>query len=299
MYKHLIALSIIAGLLPSVAAHAEAYTFSALQPRETAQAMAPGQWQVGIFNPLRVGLTYFELELHPLAALAAPHMDIKVPIAGGTPDKWQWTAQFGLAVPTPATRMAKPFGFSGDLVPSCKVAIHDPTQDKWCQRPGWMAVPKLGMWGSKLIGHDGKDGFSALTLRAEVAMGLPLTGERAQPLDAWAPVDVQFAPYLGATRAQLRIGYDQLVTNGLRLRGEIGGYYTSRPADDPLSVWTASAYLGVDVATGAHTRLTLGAMYYNADRHQRSVTTDAEGFAVVQYVRSHEVWPTVDLIWSY
>ncbi len=286
-------------LVLPITAQAESYTYAALQPRETAQALAPGAWQVGVFNPLRVGLRWFELEIHPLAALVAPHADIKVPIAGDGPEAWQWTAVLGLAVPTPATRMAKPFGFSGDLVPSCKVTAFDPAMAKWCQRPGWMAVPKLGLIGSRQFGHDGKDGFSALTLRAEVAKGIAFSGQAARPLDAWAPVDLQFAPYVGATRGQLRVSYDQLVTTWLRVRGELGGYYTSRADDDPLSIWTGSAYLGVDVATGAHTRLTLGAMVYNLDRHQRKVTTDAEGFAQVDYVRSHEVWPTVDFIWSY
>jgi len=266
-------------------------------PRETARALAPGAWQVGVFNPLRVGLRWVELELHPLLWLVAPHADVKVPIAGGGPDRWEWSARLGLGVPSAAWRLAKPFGLAGDLVPSCKVAAHEPARGADCHRPGWLAVPKIGLLATRSIGPAG--GESAITLSAEIAAGLPLVGEAARPLDAWAPIDVALAPSLGRTRAQLRAAVDLLATPWLRLRGELTGIHVSRPADDPLSTLTASAYAGLDLRTSAHTRVTAGAMYWNTDRRQREVTKGADGFAFVRYVRSHEVWPTVDFLWSY
>lgn len=263
--------------------------------------LAPGEWQVGVFNPLRIGFDWVDIEVHPLVFLTAPHVDVKVPLTGAHPNRWQFTGQLGVSVPTLAWRLAKPFGFSGDLVPSCKVAEHDPSLSGWCQRPGWIVAPKFGLWATREFGVQGdNDGYSALTVRGEIATGIAVSGQAAAPLDAWGPVDVQFAPAVGRTRAQVRVAYDHLAASWLRLRGEIGGYWVSRiEGMDDLSPLTASVYAGFDLRTSAHTRMTAGAMYWNVDRHQRKVTTGADGYAQVAYVRSHEVWPTVDFIWSY
>ena len=124
-----------------------------LTPRETARILAPDQWQIGVFNPLRLGLSWVEVEIHPLVFLAAPHVDVKVPLTASHPDHWQWTAQLGVGVPTLGWRLAKPMGLAGDLVPSCKVAEHDPSAAANCQRPGWLVVPKFGVWASREYGH--------------------------------------------------------------------------------------------------------------------------------------------------
>lgn len=292
----LLAVALAAVTLSTAPAAAES-----LMPRETARILAPGQWQMGLFNPLRYGLNWVEIELHPVVFLAAPHVDVKVPLTSTHPDHWQWTAHLGLGVPTLGWRLAKPMGLAGDLVPSCKVAEADPKAAGWCKRPGWLLVPKLGVWATREYGHDIRgDGFSTLTLRAEIASGLAVSGQEAAPLDAWGPVDVQLAPQIGRTRAQLRAGVDHRVLDGLRLRGELGGYWVSRPAgDDAVSPWTVSVYLGLDARLTAHTRVTLGAMVYDLDRRQQVIEKTADGFDKYSYVRSHEVWPTVDLIWTY
>lgn len=293
--------TLIAVLASTGIARADSFNYTHLQPRETAKVLAPGEWQVGVFNPLRLGLDWLEVEVHPLLLLAAPQVDVKIPLTASLPDAWQWTAQVGLGVPTMAWRLAKPFGLAGDLVPSCKVAEHDAASAASCQRPGWLIVPKVGVWASREFGHSAaSDGYSALTLHAEIASGFAFSGQAAPPLDAWAPVDVQLAPYVGRTRAQLRVAYDQLLMPWLRLRGELGGYWISRPVGDAaLSTLTASVYVGLDVRITAHARLTLGAMAYDIDRHQQKTEKTADGFDTYTYVRSREVWPTLDFIWSY
>lgn len=287
---------IVAAVVLAAPALAEAAPIPA---RETADLLPPKSFETGVLNPARLGLPHVELEMHPLLALVAPHLDARLwlvrPESKGA---FRVSTVVGVAVPTPALRLAKPLGVAGDLVPSCKVAAVDPQAERWCDRPGWVVAPKLGFWASKGVLVDGEE-RGVVTLRAEGTKGFVLAGEAARPLDAWAPITVRFAPYLGGFRAELRVAYDHAVLDWLRLRGEIGTYWIDRPADDPLSPWFLSAYLGADVRTSEHTRLTLGAMGWNADKHERVVTTDAEGFAEVSYVRSYEIWPTVDFLWRY
>lgn len=271
-----------------------------LAPRETADVLTRGQWQVGIFNPLRIGMGRGELVVHPLVALAAPHAEWRVALrphreAGDL----RLTAVAGLAVPTPAWRMAKPFGLSGDLVPSCKVAAHDTALAGQCQRPGWLVVPKLGLQLSQGYGQRDGGESGVWTLSAEVAKGIAVVGDTARPLDAWAPVAVQFAPYVGLWRAQGKLAWDHALADALRVRGELAVHWIGRPDDDVLSPWYFSGYVGMDIRFSSHLRGTLGAIWWNADKHQREVSTAADGFATVRYVRSHEVWPTIDLVWSY
>ncbi|MBM4343623.1 MAG: hypothetical protein FJ100_09630 [Deltaproteobacteria bacterium] len=294
--RRALALAVAAVVLGSAPAVAES-----LAPRETARILAPGQWQVGLFNPLRYGLQWVEIELHPIVFLAAPHIDVKVPLSSAHPDQWQWTAHLGLGVPTLGWRLPKPMGLAGDLVPSCKVAEADPKAAGWCQRPGWLVVPKFGVWATREYGHDAAGGgYSALSLRAEIASGFAVSGDEAAPLDAWGPVDVQLAPQVGRTRAQVRAAVDHRLLDGLRARAEIGGYWVSRPAgDDAVSPWTLSVYAGLDVRATAHTRVTLGAMVYDLDRRQQLLKKTADGFDSYSYVRSHELWPTVDVLWTY
>ena len=296
------ALAIVALVAGASIAPREAFAegTDVLPPRETADVLASGQWETGVFNPLRLGFESIELELHPLVFLVAPHLDVRVPVLRAEePGALRVAAVGGLAVPTGGFRNAMPFGVAGDLVPACKVAAADPARASSCDAPPWVVVPKLGASASiGLLVDEGVE-RGVLTARAEVAKGLPWSGEAARPLDAWAPVAVKLAPALGQVRAEARVAYDHAVLDGLRLRAELGAYFTSRPADDPLSPWYSSAYLGVDVRTTKHTRVTVGGIWWTADKHERVVEAGDDGYAVVSYVRSHELWPTLDFLWRY
>jgi hypothetical protein len=295
MRSHVVVWALLAATLTPGLAGADP-----LLPRETADVRGADSGSVGLFNPLRLGFSHAEIELHPVAALVAPHADLRMPLLRAQqPGDWRTTAILGLALPSPAWRMEKPFGFAGDLVPSCKVADIDPKLASWCDRPGWMLSPKFGVQVSKGLAMNGAVERGVLTLAGEVATGWLLSGKAARPLDAWAPAAVQFAPYIGRFRAQARAAYDHAVTDWLRLRAEVAGYYVERPADDPLSPWYASVHVGADVQTSEHTRIALGAIYWNYDKHQRTVAVGADGYATATYGRSHEVWPAVDLVWQW
>lgn len=281
-------------LPPSVAAA------EVLPARETADVLDPGGYAVGVFNPLRVGTWAGEFELHPLVMLVAPHVLLRTPVkVAEKPGDWRWTLETGVSLPSGAWRLAKPFGLSGDLVPSCKVVGDDPQRGGSCERPGWMLVGKLGIVLSKGFANAAGQERGTLTLRAQTAGAWPLIGEAARPLHAWAPVEAQLSPEIGQSRSQVRIAYDHAVADFLRLRGELGGYLLGRPLDDNTSPLVASVYLGADLRTSRRTRITAGAIYWNSDRHQREVTKGSDGYAQVENVRTHELWPTLDFLWQW
>lgn len=282
------------GLTPRAAAA------EVLPARETADVLSDGQYALGVFNPLRIGTGAGELEFHPLVALVAPHLTLRSTVRSAEkPGDWRWTLVTGLSLPTGAWRLPKPLGLAGDLVPSCKVEGDDPARGGSCDQPGWLLAGKLGVVASKGVVDAAGQERGVLTLRMEVAGAWTIFGKEARPLHAWAPVEVQLAPEIGQSRSQVRVAYDHAVADGLRLRAELGGYLLSRPIDDLTSPWLASAYLGADLRTSQRTRLTLGAIYWNSDRHQREVTKGSDGYAQVEAVRTHEVWPTVDFLWQW
>lgn len=268
--------------------------------RETADVGKPWDWSVGVFNPLRLAiLDGVELELHPLVFLTAPNVDVRVAHLKGQPGELRLTGEYGLSLPTGGLRLAKPLGVGGDLLPSCKVANQNPALENWCDRAPWVLVPHAGLVLSGGLWTEAARERATWTVRADVAKGIHLAGHDVRPLDAWAPVDVSLAPSLGYWRAQVRGQWDQEVLRWLRLRGELAGYVTSQPADADRSPLTLSVYVGADLRTSTHTRLTAGAIYWNSDRHEVVVRKNVGGFAEVVRVRSHEFWPTLDFIWHY
>jgi hypothetical protein len=112
-------------------------------------------------------------------------------------------------------------------------------------------------------------------------------------------VTVKLAPALGQWKTELSASWDMALIDALRVRVELSGYYLDRPADDPLSPWFTSLHLSTDLRTSEHTRLSLGVIWWTADKHEREVSQGADGFAEVSYVRSHEFWPTFDFLWRY
>lgn len=271
-----------------------------LPARETADVLPQGDYAVGVFNPLRVGTWAGELELHPLLMVVAPHVLLRTPIrVAEKPGDWRWTLESGVSMPSGAWRLPKPFGLAGDLVPSCQVTDDDPSRGDSCERPGWLVVGKLGIVLSKGFLDAAGQERGTLTLRAQTAGAWQVLGEAARPMHTWAPVETQFSPEIGQSRSQVRVAYDHAVADGLRLRSEIAGYLVGRPLDDDTSPVIASAYFGIDLRTSRRTRLTAGAIYWNSDLHQRVVTKGSDGFATVEAVRTHEVWPTVDFLWQW
>lgn len=277
-------------LAPLVAAFfaSTALAAEAPSPRETADLLAPGQWSVGVFNPLRYGLTdSVELVGHPLLYLAgSPNVVVRV---GHLEGPVRVTGEYGLSLPTVGARLMKGFFF--------------PSWETSGDNVGWMLVPRAGVVVSGDVAADG-----VWTARADFAFRLPLGGNDAMPFESFlAPLDLVFAPALTGWRARVGVGYDHALSARLRGHGEVNVYATGRnpdgwaqPADVdgtgvPLYV---SAHAGVDVALSEQARLTFGVIWYNYQQFATRLVTDEEGFSSFERTRSNNVLPTIDFIWT-
>jgi hypothetical protein len=264
--------------------------------RETAHVRGRWDGQVGLFNPLRLGLADgIEVEAHPLVFLVAPHATVRVRHLKQGP--WTLTGLYSAGVPTGGFRLAAPLGLAGYLAPSCKVAAHNGS-DSDCRQPPWLVSLGLGVQAShQTFFASGLDGVATVTL--DVATGMPLSGQSQGNLGAWAPVETQFAPDLGLSRLRLRGAWDQALTSWLRARGEAGLTWVEQKPDLGTSPWLASLYVGADVRLSHRLRLTAGAVYWNADQHELAFERDAAGYDHAVRVRTHSLWPTLDLLWRW
>lgn len=264
-----------------------------LRARDTALVRDRGSWSIGVFNPLTLAVRDgLELELHPLVLVAAPHALVRV--AHMKAGEWRLAGEYGLSFPLTALKMAPPLGVAGYFTPSCKVAKDNPAQAKWCEAPGWFLVPRAGA----VLSLFGTGVFSA---RADLAVGLLLSGQRGYPLDAPPVVELLFAPFLNRFRARVGAGYDRPLSDRVRVRGEANLYAVggnSEPPEPTRSPLTVSVHLGVDIGLGQSSRLTLGVLYFNSDQHAVSVEPDGKGKNQRVRIRSQDFLPTVDFIWS-
>ncbi len=258
-----------------------------LSARDTATLLPKGGWSVGLFNPLRLGIhERVELQFHPLVAFASPNLLVRVAHLRG---EFRLTGEYGLSLPTPAMRWSPPFGLGGYFFPSCKVAEDDASKDAFCQAPGWYLVPRAGLAVST-------GDASQTTFRFDVAAGVRLTGNAGRPLDAQAPVSMLFAPVTNGLRLHASLRHDRPLLHWLRISAEASAYFVA-PENDTHPL-TFSAHLGADAAVGAHGRFTLGVIYWNSDQHAVRNERGSDGFILTERVRSHEVYPTIDFIWS-
>ena len=281
--------AIILVLATSISAYAEE---GDLAPRLTADTASVGSWSVGVFNPLRISLTDdIELEAHPLYVFVSPHMMVRHKLLSSK-DGWRITGEYGLSVPSPALGMAPPLGLQGYFTQSCLVAAYDSTQEKWCKKPGWFAIPRLGVVASR--------GSKAVyTVAADIAFGIHLAGEKLNTFDTFTPLELLFAPASRGYRAHLGGRYDRALLPWLRVSTELDLYLTGAGPAPGRSPLTIAAHVGVDVRTSTHTRLSLGAKYFNSDLKQGELEEDADGFVSLVHVRSNDFYPTFDFIWTY
>ena len=262
-----------------------------LQARESAKVRKKGSWSVGIFNPLEWSLSdTVAVRAHPWPVLRPVTIDVRVAHMRGA---WSVTGEYGLALPGLGNYGAMPLGVKGDLVPSCKVAAHDPSKESNCHAPGFGIVPRVALVASTGTQH-------VLTTRLDFAIRAPI-GREGQPLDALPNLDLAWAAAQNGWRARLGGRYDMAISKRLRWASE-GNIFLIKPqaaqgtgtARSPL---TLSMWTGVDIAVGSDSRFTIGAIYYNSDQ-RRTEMVDKGDYSVREPVRSHDIYPTIDFIWS-
>jgi hypothetical protein len=265
------------GLLGVTAAAASAQTASppaapALAARDDASTGPAGRFGFGVWNPARWAVSdRIELAAHPLVFFVAPHLQVQVRHlrVGG----WQLSGQYALSLPSPALRLLQ-----GVLLPSW---------DRGGGQVGWTLVPRVGLLASR------DAGAAVLTVRGDLALGLPLARTDARPLETLAPLDLLFDPVLAGYRGRVGIGYDRALGRSWRWRllGDVYLHGIDRDHTDGfLSRVTFRVGTGVDLALGRRTRLVLGVYAWNDYQHQ----VDDDG----NPVRSNLLLPVIDLLWS-
>jgi hypothetical protein len=244
-----------------------------LAARDNAYTAPAGGLSFGVWNPLRYAVSdRVELSVHPLLFFVAPHLQAQVRhlALGG----WQVSGLYGLALPSPAMRLLQ-----GHLFPSW---------DRGGGEVGWTVVPSGGLLASR-----GARAAAVTTLRADVAVGVPLVQTDARPLDTLAPLDLLFDPVLAGYRARVGAGYDRALGRRWRWRVLADVYLHGVDEDlppGPLRHLTFRAGAGLDVALGRRTRLVLGLYAWNDFQHAVDEAGDP--------VRSNLFLPVIDLLWS-
>lgn len=232
--------------------------------RETAAVGNRGDYSVGVFAPLDLGLADgLELRAHPILFLLSPNLDVRV--AHVRKARFALAGEYGFSVPTLLLRMSQGFLF--------------PTTGK--EIP-WAVVPHAGARAS-----FGSVDSHVWTLVADVAVGVPFGKNDLTPVGTWPFLEMQVTPLVTGIRGQLGALYDHRLSERVRLRGYVDAFlHRAQP-----SVLTIRAGLNVDVRVGRKSRLTFGGVLWNADQHAIDRTT-------MQRVRSTDFLPTVDFIWA-
>lgn len=249
-----------------------------LVARDTAAPV--DRYSIGVFNPLTLRLGgRLELRGHPLLFLVAPNAVLRVHHLDD-PTGWSVTAEYGLSIPTGAMRLSQGYLF--------------PSWERGGGHIGWYAAPAAGL----VVSH-GARAPTALTLLADITVGIPVTPGDAQPLDAPAPLNLLMAPVLTGIRTRVGVLADRALGSRVRVRGYADLYVHGRSSiemgPDALT-WsnvTTRVGVGLDIAPGARrmNRITVGVAWWNSDQHEIDEATFAR-------VRSNEFWPTFDFIWA-
>jgi hypothetical protein len=269
-----------------------------LTARESALTPPKGSWSIGLFNPLSIQLSEkIGLTLHPLAVLAAPHFTLTH--QWYKRGKYTLTGLYGLASPSWSLQRGLPFGVAGFFGPLCLVEEAEPDRNNSCQRSGLGVTPKIGATLSR------KNAKSVWTFELDLAMGLLLSGDRPAPLHTHAPLEVLYSPLTNTYRMHVGGRYAHELTSTLSMATELDLYLVGAPssrgqvAGPAVSPLTLSTYLGMDWMITHHFALTVGVMYWSSDQLSVEFQETSDGYQQKVRVRSHDFWPTFDLIWSY
>lgn len=238
-----------------------------LPPRDTARVGERWRYNVGVFNPLTLGLgSNVEVQTHALLFFVAPNAVVRVSHVRGP---ISLTGEYGLSIPTLGMRLLQGYLF--------------PSWEKSDRKVGWAVVPRVGA-----VATWGLDTPDVVSANADVAFGIPLSHNDAGPLGAPAPIEVLFSPVLAGYRAHLGVTYDRALLSWLRTRATIDAYYYGTDTGPTVSTCVGLAF---DVAVGSMSRFSVGAVWWNSDQHERDEVTQ-------QPLRSNDFYPTLDFIWS-
>lgn len=263
---------VVAALTLLLAREARAEPMPAL---DTARLLSPGQVRLGLLTPSAVGLTE-QLELSTMAVpwlLLSPNGVLRVELA--RPSRHTHiTGEYGVAIPTGAMRLTQGYLFASNEVSG--------------KKPGWFVTPSVGLRAT--TGER-----TTLTGLVEATVGVPLTEPNAEPLEAWTPVDLVFAPALNRFRQRVTVLIDHPLLDWMRLRGGLHGYYVGHSPAPPRSPLVAAADVSLWVGLGRRVALSVGGIWYNADQRATEVVK-IDGRWQRRGVRSNDVYPFFDVV---
>ncbi|MEE2788978.1 MAG: hypothetical protein VX589_16700 [Myxococcota bacterium] len=247
-------------------------------------------WSVGVFNPFNYQFTKdWGLEAHPLVAMTvAPHLTTTQRWLSG--QAWSLQGRYGLSAPTWSLKFAPPFGLRGYLSPQCLVSNAEPERGDTCDDPGWVLAPSLATRFS--VGKTW-----VLTADLGFTVGVLVSGERPRPLDTYAPINLLYTPATHEYRADFGLRISRSLVSWLSCAAEFDIYRTGEFG--PLSPWTFTTYLGFDARVSTHVTMTAGAIYFNHDQGAMTLMDIGQGYVRKSMIRSHDIYPTFDVIWTY
>ncbi len=245
-----------------------------LAARDSAALVRPGRATMGVFDPLRIGVTdRVEIDTHPILDLAlAPNAIVRWAARRSTVSL---TGEYGFSVPTMPMRYLQGYLF--------------PSWDSGGGQIGWTVVPDVGFVLS--VGEK-----NVLSLRADTAFGIRLQHSDAEAPHIFAPVELWFAPATRGLRSHGGVAYDHAITDGLRVRGSVDMYFLGSRGNAPVSPLVYALSGGIDGRLGARARLRVGLVLYDIDTHRTDVIKGDDGFSRREAVRNRDLFPTADLI---
>lgn len=261
------------------------------EARDTADLGPKGRWSVGVFYPFRLAVTdWLEVQTHPALFFVAPNATARFGLLRDTPVRL--AAELSLSIPTPVMRLTQGF-----LFPSWETSRN---------KIGWMVVPRAG-----LLMSGGERTKHVWTVSADFAFRVAFEKVNAGPLESFlAPLDLVLAApltgYVGRVGAAGDFALGGLfrlrVEGNVHLIGSRNHLVLSQEGDvgptANLSPWYFTSHLGLDIAVGKRSRLTLGVYFANYDQGARETTTGADGYGQRLRVRSNNILPTVDFVWT-
>jgi hypothetical protein len=262
-----------------------------LRARDTADVGPKGSWSLGVFYPLRLALTdWFEVQTHPLLFFVAPNVTGRLALVRSAPVRV--AAEASVAMPTLAMRLGR-----GLLFPSWETSQNN---------IGWMVTPRVG-----LLVSGGERARHVWTVSSDFTFRIGFTPTNAGPLNSFlAPLDLLLAAPLTGYVARVGAAGDFALSERFRLRIEGNVHLTGTnsrlvlegPGDvgalGNLSPWYFTTHVGLDIAVGKQSRFTVGVYYANYDQGARETVKGADGFSERVRVRSNNILPTIDFVWS-
>ena len=225
----------------------------------TAEVLDEGEWEVGVYAPLRRGMgNGVELSIHPLVALLSPHLALKK--AWSTDGAWVVASRHSLMYPTPLLRTFAREGTGGIIVADAE-------------------IPPTLASDHRFIATTGVGDATDLSLSARVMVGAGL-GE-----GDWPSIDM---PLSYTRTAAYR---DHVATAaGVQLDGGLVGPLFYRLDVDGWWLPNSDAAWATEVKTTVHWRPSDG---FNAHIGATAVVGE------YPYGNNWHVLPAFDLIWRW